>query len=675
MTTDYNSDTPLYGSRGIDTYINLIKTRYSHINVNELLGYAQMEPYQVKDEGHLFTQKQINLFYEKLVQLSGNPNIAREAGQYAASPESLGSLRRYVLGFIGPVKAYELIGTYANKITKSCEYKSKETGKNKVEIVATPYKGVKEEPYQCENRMGYWDAVSTIFNYKLPQIDHPECLFKGGKSCRYIVSWQESPIIVWEKIRNLTGIVLAILFLASPFIFSPWIAFSTVLPTSLAIIFCLNWYTSTLNTKDLREAVGSLHESSDELIEQININYESALLINEMGQALSKELELGNILANLVEILQKRLDYDRGLILLANKDKSRLISKAGFGYETEELSQFMMSSGFNLDRKESKGVFVNCFKNQKPYLVNNIDQIKDDLSSRSLEFAIKMGVKSFVCCPIIYEGESVGLLAVDNLKTKKPLLQRDINILMGIANQIGISINNAALIDARFKQFQSILQVLAATTDARDPITAGHSVKVTEYAVGICNDLGLSYNYTEMIRVASLLHDYGKIGVDDAILKKPGRLNDNEYEHIKTHAKKTKDILEQINFEGIYKEVPEITGSHHEKLDGTGYPNNLTNDKIHFGAKIIAVADVFEALTSQRHYRDPMPINEAFDHLVNEIGVHFDKDCVEALISYFNSQATVPYIYNSLSEYSKDKIDETSMHNSERLLNYARKMN
>ena len=379
MTTDYNSDTPLYGSRGIDTYINLIKTRYSHINVNELLGYAQMEPYQVKDEGHLFTQKQINLFYEKLVQLSGNPNIAREAGQYAASPESLGSLRRYVLGFIGPVKAYELIGTYANKITKSCEYKSKETGKNKVEIVATPYKGVKEEPYQCENRMGYWDAVSTIFNYKLPQIDHPECLFKGGKSCRYIVSWQESPIIVWEKIRNLTGIVLAILFLASPFVFSPWIAFSTVLPTSLAIIFCLNWYTSTLNTKDLREAVGSLHESSDELIEQININYESALLINEMGQALSKELELGNILANLVEILQKRLDYDRGLILLANKDKSRLISKAGFGYETEELSQFMMSSGFNLDRKESKGVFVNCFKNQKPYLVNNIDQIKDDL--------------------------------------------------------------------------------------------------------------------------------------------------------------------------------------------------------------------------------------------------------------------------------------------------------
>ena len=101
---------------------------------------------------------------------------------------------------------------------------------------------------------------------------------------------------------------------------------------------------------------------------------------------------------------------------------------------------------------------------------------------------------------------------------------------MGVANQIGISIHNAKLIEARFKQFQSILQVLAATTDARDPITAGHSEKVTEYAVGICNELGLAYNYTEMIRVASLLHEYGKIGVDDNILKKPGRLNEEEYE-------------------------------------------------------------------------------------------------------------------------------------------------
>jgi len=322
---------------------------------------------------------------------------------------------------------------------------------------------------------------------------------------------------------------------------------------------------------------------------------------------------------------------------LANQDKTRLIAKGGFGYDPAQLNKFMLSgTWFHLDNINSKGVFVQSFHQKKPFLINNIDDIKDSITEKSFEFAKKLGVKSFLCCPIIYEDESLGVLAVDNVGTKKPLFQRDINILTGVANQIGISIHNAKLIEARFQQFQSILQVLAATTDARDPITAGHSEKVTEYAVGICNELGLSYNYTEMIRVASLLHDYGKIGVDDAILKKPGRLNDKEYEHIKSHAFKSRQILERINFEGIYQEVPEVAGAHHEKLDGSGYPDGLTEDEIPFGAKVIAAADVFEALTSKRHYRDPMKTNEAIEILVKGIGTHFDKDCVEALINYYN---------------------------------------
>lgn len=639
------SNEPLYGSRGINAYIQLIKRDYAYININELLDYANMLPYEIEDEGHMFTQKQINRFYERLVFLSGNKNIAREAGRYAASPESLGSLRRYILGLIGPFNAYELIGKYANKISMSSVYESKIIGKNKVEITVTPRKGIEEEPFQCENRLGYWDAISTAFNYKFPKIEHPECIFQGGSSCRYIVSWQESRYIYWKKIRNFIGVLLLLICLVSPYIISNFITLTTVLPLSIAVFSFLGWYTSLINEQELNRAVEILRDSSDELVEQINVNYENTLLINELSKALSKELELSNILSNVTEVLKKRLDYDRGLILLANKNKTRLNSKTGFGYRAGELNKFLPKEGFHLDRVESKGIFVNCFKSQKPFLINNIDEIKDNLSSRSLDFAIKMGVKSFVCCPIIYEDESIGILAVDNLRTKKPLVQRDINILMGVANQIAISIHNASLIDARFRQFQSILHVLSATTDARDPITAGHSERVTELAVGICNELNLSYNYTEMIRVASLLHDYGKIGVDDAILKKPGRLDDNEYEHIKTHALKTKNILKQINFEGIYKEVPEIAGAHHEKLDGSGYPNNLTGDKIHFGAKIIAVADVFEALTSQRHYRDPMPVNEAFDYLVNKIGVHFEKDCVEALIRLYNTSANVPYNY------------------------------
>jgi len=272
-------------------------------------------------------------------------------------------------------------------------------------------------------------------------------------------------------------------------------------------------------------------------------------------------------------------------------------------------------------------------REQKPFLVNDINELDGSLSLRSLEFARKLGSQSFICCPIICEGESVGILAVDNLKTKRPLLQSDMSLLMGIAPVIGIAIHNANLLEAKFSQFSSFLKVLAASIDARDPLTAGHSEKVTEYSVEICHELKLPPAEVEMIRVAALLHDYGKIGVPDAILKKNGRLTELEYEIVKTHSYKTRDILDQVNFEGIYKQVPEVAGAHHEKVDGTGYPRGLKGKDIPLGAKIIAAADFYEAVTAMRHYREPMQTEEAFRLLREGIGSHFDRRVVEALIA------------------------------------------
>jgi HD-GYP domain-containing protein (c-di-GMP phosphodiesterase class II) len=270
---------------------------------------------------------------------------------------------------------------------------------------------------------------------------------------------------------------------------------------------------------------------------------------------------------------------------------------------------------------------VVSFREQRPFLLNDLDEVKGQLSARSYEIARRMGARAFICCPIVFENESLGILAVDNLTGKRPLLERDKNLLMGVANQIAISIHNARLVESRLRQFHSMLKVLVASTDARDPMTAGHSLRVTEYVQGICQELGLPPDYCEVIRVSSLLHDYGKIGVSP-----------EEYAEIKTHAIKTRQILEEIDFEGIYRSVPEIAGAHHEKLDGTGYPQGLKGDNIPLGAKIIAVADVFEALTSKRHYREPMPVELAFEILEKKIGSRFDRRCVEALSSYYRKQ-------------------------------------
>jgi HD-GYP domain-containing protein (c-di-GMP phosphodiesterase class II)/predicted hydrocarbon binding protein len=627
---------PLYSSRIVDTYIRLIKIKYSYINIRELLQAAGMETYQVEDEGHWFTQEQINRFHDRVQKLTANKNIAYEAGRHAASPDALGFMRPYILGLIGPAKAYELVGKYAGKFSRSSSYVSQKTAPDKIEITVKPHEGVVEEPFQCENRKGYFEAIAMAFGHKVPYIEHTKCIFKGDSECHYVVNLPESPAARWKSVRDYFAVSSMIFCLVSTFLF-PKLALAFLVPFFFSIIMLLTLYAGRIEIRSLHKAIENLRGASDEVLEHISRNYENALMLNELGQVLGKESEISGILEEVVEILQERLDYDRGLILLANEEKTRLIFQVGFGYSDEQMSSLTKRVMFHLDKEESKGVFVLSFREQRPFLVNDIAEIEKSLTARSLDFVRKLGVKSFICLPIVYEGESLGILAVDNMRTKRPLVQRDMNLLMGVAPQIGISIHNVRLIEARQRQFNSFMQVLADTIDARDPITAGHSEKVTEYTQGICAELGVSEDYTEMVRVASLLHDYGKVGVKDSVLKKPGRLTPEEREEIKTHVIKTKTILERINFEGVYRDVPHIAGSHHEKIDGSGYPLGLKDEEIPLGAKILAVADVFEAITSKRHYRDPMTIEDAFRHMRQDVGHHFDEECVEALYRYIST--------------------------------------
>ena len=627
----------LYNSRIIDTYLRLIKKKYSYVNIGDLLRSAKMEPYEVADQGHWFNQEQVDLFYERLVKVTGNEQIAREAGRFAAAPDSISVLRQYVLGLGNPAKAYELIGKTSQNFTRSSRYESRRLASNKIEIIVTPEKGVCEKSFQCENRIGFLEAVATVFNNKLLRVEHPECLFRDGSSCRYIISWEKTPYMYWKKARNY-GIILVLALVGASFFLNGWVALLAVVPTFVSFVLLACLVAASIEKKELMTGIENLRESTDKLLEQINLNYTNALLTNEIGQAVSKQVDVDAILRNVFQVLQKRLDYDRGMILLADKEKTRLLFSAGFGYSVEQQN-LLQKTSFHLDRPESKGIFVISFREQKPFLVNDFDDIKTNLSSHSLTFAKMLGAQSFIVCPIVCDGESVGILAVDNVVTKKPLIQSNMSLLMGTATVIGISIRNAMLNEAREHQFSSTLQVLAASIDARDNLTAGHAEKVTKYALGICQELGLTKDYTEMIRVASLLHDYGKIGIPDAILKKEGRLTVDEYTQVKSHAEKTREILEQINFEGIYRQVPEVAGSHHEKIDGSGYPRGLRGSEIPFGAKIIAVADFFEAITAKRHYRGPMPLALAIKLLEERSGAHFEKKVVRAFIRYLEQDS------------------------------------
>ena len=624
---------PLYNSRIIDTYIRLIKSRYSFININSLLASADMKAYEVADQGHWFTQEQVDRFFERLVQFSGNEHIAREAGRYAASPETLGVMRQYALGLIGPAQTFEIINKATLNFTRSSSYESRNISPNSVEIIVTPHEGVSERPFQCENRIGFFEAIVMMFGYRQPDIKHTACIFKGAPSCRYTITWENSRSVLYKRIGTAVSLLLGItlLFLA---ITGQWPFFNEMLHVFIPTVLLFVALVAVSEKNELKASHKSTTNATDKLVEQIESNYNTALMTNEIGQVLSSCTHRSEILELVIQIMKNRLDFDRGLIFLANSERDQLVLQAGYGY-TPEQRELLDSVSFHLDRPSSRGVFIVSFREQRPFLINDLNEIEDTLSPQSLRFVKKMGTQAFICCPIISEDRSIGLLAVDNVKTKRTLVETDISRLMGIASVIGISLRNAELIEAKERQFNSVLQVLAASIDARDSLTAGHSEKVTEYSVGICNQLELPREEREMIRVAALLHDYGKIGVPDAILKKEGKLTPGEYDIVMTHAEKTREILSRINFEGIYCRIPEIAGAHHEKVDGSGYPCGLTGPDIPLGAKIIAVADYFEAITAKRHYRDPMPIGYALQLLREASGTLFDGQIVTAFITWY----------------------------------------
>jgi len=630
----YLDSTPLYNSRIVNTYIKYIKKCYEHINILELLEYAKMEQYEVEDQNHWFTQEQINLFHEKLTAMTGASNISREAGRYAASPESIGVMRQYVLGMINPYQAYERAGKLVSQFSRSSTYETKKINSKKIEIVVTPKEGVQEQPFQCENRIGQFEAISLGFNNSFPRIDHTECIFKGGECCRYVIEWENNVSYLLKRTRNIIAAILIIITIILMFIY-PVDMNVYFIPEMIATLLIINYLIDRQTQKELKNSINNLEHSRDDLIQQMEINYNNSLMVHEIGSTINKYLSIDEILNNVTQILEKRLGYDRCLIMFANKERTRLVFKDGFGYDSKQLN-IIKATEFDLTKPESKGIFITSFREQKPYLINDINTITKKLSKRSLQFVKEMGSQSFICCPILSDKKSVGILTVDNFKTKRTLIESDLSLLMGIASVLGISIRNAELHEQRNRQLKSILKALAASIDARDPYTAGHSEKVTEYAVGICKEMNMPSDFTEVVAVAASLHDYGKIGISDDLLKKKGALTNHEYEVIKTHSVKTRHILEKIEFHGQYSQIPQIAEAHHEKLDGSGYPHGLKGNEIPIGARIIAVADFFDAITSKRLYRDPIPVPEAIDMLRQESDVHFSRDIVEAFINYYN---------------------------------------
>ena len=435
------NNSPLYNSRIIRTYVEYLEKHYPDIMVGSVLEYSGMTTSETKDGAHWFTQDQVNRFYEIVLARTGNPDIAREAGRFAGSSKALGAAKQYTLGMLNLTAIYLLIGKLYPLLSRGADVRARKLKSHTVEIISTPKPGVDEKPYQCDNRIGFFEAISEFLTKKPAKVDHPSCFHKGNDCCHYVVTWEKSPVHTWKRIRNY---VLLLVMTASPVLYfflsmAPWVFFVLIsVSLTAALSFCCEYF----EKKELINTVKTQGDAAKDLLDETNIRYNNAIFVQEIGQAISSILDIDELIRTVVRVMQKRLDFDRGMIMTVNKEKTRLTYRDGYGYD-REMEEILRNTGFHLGNPRSRGVAVQAFKHRKPFLVNDIAEIEGDLSERSREFVRQMRTKSFICVPIVYENESLGLIIVDNVESKRALTESDMNLLMGLASQAAISMANA----------------------------------------------------------------------------------------------------------------------------------------------------------------------------------------------------------------------------------------
>ena len=347
----------------------------------------------------------------------------------------------------------------------------------------------------------------------------------------------------------------------------------------------------------------------------------------KIGQAVAAEKDINKLIKTIAEETKVAMNADRCTVYLYDRDTDELYSKVATGLEdTQELR-------IPADR----GIAGHVVKTGET--INIKDAYKDKRFNPEVDKKTGYRTKTILCMPIKnFNQDIIGVFQVLN-KFDETFSIDDEDLLVAIASSAGISLENAQLFDKQRKLleeqrllFDSFIETLASSIDARDKITSGHSSRVKMYASLIAKEFGLEKRDVSILEKAAALHDIGKIGIRDSVLQKEGKLTPEEYQHIQEHVEITHNILTKIRMSDDFKEIADIACSHHEKFDGSGYHRGLRGEKIPFGGRILAVSDVFDAITSKRHYRDKMPIEKVINIIMESSGKHFDPLVVDKFL-------------------------------------------
>lgn len=336
--------------------------------------------------------------------------------------------------------------------------------------------------------------------------------------------------------------------------------------------------------------------------------YKEITLLYDMADRIPACMDLREIVGLLIEQLRQVIRFDAVTVLVQNRETGLLdvIASEGDEYET--------GTGV-----EPAGIMGSVWSAGRGEIVN-------DVGSDPRFVAGATRISSLMCTPLKSKETMSGII---RLSSAEPVVYaaEDLKLFSTLASQAAVQIENAALYRQLKDTFYTMVYTLAETIEKRDPYTGNHTKRVMEYSLALGRTLGLSDQELSRLELAAVLHDIGKIGVPDKILLKQAKLDDDEFRQIKLHAVYGEEILCRIP--QLNDIIPGVK-HHHERYDGRGYPDGLKGEEIDIMARIIAVADTFDAMTTDRPYRRGFPFEEAFEELRRNAGSQFDPAVIEA---------------------------------------------
>jgi len=345
-------------------------------------------------------------------------------------------------------------------------------------------------------------------------------------------------------------------------------------------------------------------------------------VMSKIGHGISNMQNIDSFLELILETVTEALNGRIGVLMLLDKDGNNLSVKVIYGADYPKDKQIEI-------KVEEAAIMNSIIQSKKPIVIPRINSEKQNVGEYSHLFESPL-----VCTPLIIQDSVKGVLSVSGRRDEKNFSDDDMSLLLNLASQTAVAIENSKLSEDIESTYFETISALALAVDAKDQYSRGHLDRVAGHCMQIGKKLGLSESDLKILSDAARLHDLGKIGIPDEVLCKQGPLTDEEWILMRKHPEIGEGIIKPIR---SLNHLCDIIRHHHEKLDGTGYPDGLKGEEITLLVRITTVADIYDAVTTDRPYRKRMP-KETACQLLLKMDKELDQDIVKQFVEVVNGE-------------------------------------